>query len=329
MTDSAGAIAETLDYFPFGAIRIDKSAAPAGAAGTVAFSEQRKYIGQEFDPDTGLNYLNARYYNSAIARFTSIDPMFWNFDKGWLTDPQNQNAYSYGRNNPLIYADSNGKRAELVVVPITGVPGAHGYINIIPEQGENLSQYNINGGNGSHYTIGGYPGGVAEGLTSPTFGNLQVIINESGNYNNPDSKFLAKYNLSVPNGMTIGQYDKKLLESATALSHQDLGPYDPLGRPITISANSGNVATQVVINSGGIFPQTQNFYKDSNGRSYFAPGLGTPVNSLQFALSYATTAIDFTQQRISQLSSTISQTSINSVSATVSRISSLIDSLVK
>jgi RHS repeat-associated protein len=68
-TDSAGALAETLDYFPFGKIRIDNR------VGT--FDEQRKYIGQEFDSDTGLNYLNARYYNPSIGRFISEDPVFW------------------------------------------------------------------------------------------------------------------------------------------------------------------------------------------------------------------------------------------------------------
>ena len=66
MTDSTGTIAETMDYFPFGGIRLDNK------VGT--FDEQRKYIGQEYDADTGLNYLNARYYNSAIGRFTSEDP---------------------------------------------------------------------------------------------------------------------------------------------------------------------------------------------------------------------------------------------------------------
>ena len=312
-----------MDYYPFGEIRKDTK--PENSS----FTEQRKYIGQEYDPDTGLNYLNARYYNATLARFIAQDPVSLSTPEKLLQDPQQLNLYSYARNNPLIYSDTDGKRAELVVVPIVGIPGAHGYINIIPEQGENLNQYNLNGGDGSHYTIGGYPGGSTERLTSPTFGNLQVIINESGNYNNSDSKFLAKYNLDVPKGMTVAQYDRKLLESGHGLSQQDLGQYNPFGRPLTISANSGNVATQVVINSGGTFPQTQNFYKDSNGRLYFAPGLGAPVNSLQFALSYTATAIDFTQQRISQLSSTISQMSINSVSATVSKISSLISSLTK
>src|SRR3990167_5128523 len=57
VTDSNGAIIETIDYFPFGSIRLDEK--------TSSFSEQRKYIGQEYDEATGLNYLNARYYDSA------------------------------------------------------------------------------------------------------------------------------------------------------------------------------------------------------------------------------------------------------------------------
>ncbi|MEK7500386.1 MAG: Ser-Thr-rich GPI-anchored membrane family protein, partial [Patescibacteria group bacterium] len=44
MTDSGGVIAETMDYFPFGAIRID--AHPSTSSGPSAFTEQRKYIGQ-------------------------------------------------------------------------------------------------------------------------------------------------------------------------------------------------------------------------------------------------------------------------------------------
>jgi len=321
MTDSTGTIAETMDYFPFGEIRLDTH--PSTSSGSSAFSEQKKYIGQEYDPDTGLNYLNARYYNSTLARFISQDPMSWNFDQAWLSDPQAQNAYSYGRNNPLIYADSDGKRAELIVKMIGNIPGAHGFINIIPVSGEDLSQYNVgNSGNGSHYTIGGYPSMSISG-----FGNLQAQINNFGDLNTPMSKYLATYQLAVPEGMSVAQYDKKLLESGYALSQQNLGPYDPFGRPLTISANSGNVATQVVINSGGIFPQTQNFYKDSNGRSYFAPGLGSSINTLQFALAYTAQTISYAQEKISQMSATISWGVANSISGTISRISSILNKL--
>ena len=73
------------------------------------YAEQRKFIGQEYDAETGLNYLNARYYNANTGRFVSEDPMFWNFDQAWLADPQNQNSYAYARNNPIILSDPSGK----------------------------------------------------------------------------------------------------------------------------------------------------------------------------------------------------------------------------
>lgn len=68
----------------------------------------RIYIGQEFDQDTELNYLNARYYEGTRGQFISQDPMFRSFDEAWLADPQNQNSYSYARNNPINRSDPTG-----------------------------------------------------------------------------------------------------------------------------------------------------------------------------------------------------------------------------
>ncbi|MCX6718448.1 MAG: NlpC/P60 family protein [Candidatus Staskawiczbacteria bacterium] len=127
MTDSAGTIAETLDYFPFGAIRIDTH--PSTGSGSSAFSEQRKYIGQEFDADTGLNYLNARYYNSALARFTSEDPVALAIgdenqikqltgqdQQTLLANPQALNSYSYANDNPINRSDPSGRASSLVSI---------------------------------------------------------------------------------------------------------------------------------------------------------------------------------------------------------------------
>jgi len=59
VTDSTGATEELLDYYPYGTIRLDQQ-----VGGFLTYAEQRKYIGQEYDADTGLNYLNARYYSA-------------------------------------------------------------------------------------------------------------------------------------------------------------------------------------------------------------------------------------------------------------------------
>ena len=95
--DSNNAIVETTDYYPFGAIRFDNQ---------VNYSEKRKYIGQEYDAETTLSYLNARYYNGTIGRFTTEDPVFWG--KQNFSDPQSLNTYSYASNKPITLSDPSG-----------------------------------------------------------------------------------------------------------------------------------------------------------------------------------------------------------------------------
>jgi RHS repeat-associated protein len=110
LTNSSGSTEEVLDYFPYGTIRVDDKAE--------SFEEQRKYIGQEWDGSTGLSYLNARYYNPATAKFLSQDPLFWELPKEYLLDPQQQNSYSYARNNPVIGSDPTGLLN--IIIPGTG-----------------------------------------------------------------------------------------------------------------------------------------------------------------------------------------------------------------
>lgn len=109
--------AETIDYYPFGEIRLDNTIAGQDP-------QQKKFLSQDFDSSTDLNYLNARYYNSNIGRFTTQDPVVLALgDDGLvkqltgksqeeiLQDPQQLNAYSYARNNPITLSDPSGKCA--------------------------------------------------------------------------------------------------------------------------------------------------------------------------------------------------------------------------
>lgn len=67
------------------------------------------YIGQYYDEETALSYLNARYYDAARGQFTSQDPVFWGDPKSQdLTNPQSFNSYSYALNNPIVNKDTNG-----------------------------------------------------------------------------------------------------------------------------------------------------------------------------------------------------------------------------
>ena len=111
VTNSGGTQEELMDYFPFGNVRLDQKAG--------SFGEKKQFAGSEFDADSGLNYMEARYYHSTVGRFVSQDPLF--LDMGTdlakyqkelaeiLGDPQKLNSYSYVENNPLKLIDPTGE----------------------------------------------------------------------------------------------------------------------------------------------------------------------------------------------------------------------------
>ncbi|WP_406010268.1 sugar-binding protein [Streptomyces sp. NBC_00637] len=80
---------------PFGEAR---GTAPA------AWPSTRGFVGGIDDTkDTGLTHLGAREYDPGTGRFLSVDPVMN------LSDPQQMHGYTYGNNNPLVYADPDGK----------------------------------------------------------------------------------------------------------------------------------------------------------------------------------------------------------------------------
>jgi RHS repeat-associated protein len=86
LTDATGNPVEQGAYDSFGN--------SAGSAHT-----RYGYTGRERDPDTGMLYYRARFYDPSIGRFTSEDPV--NFDGGI-------NWYAYVENNPISNTDPFG-----------------------------------------------------------------------------------------------------------------------------------------------------------------------------------------------------------------------------
>ncbi|MFA6454342.1 MAG: RHS repeat-associated core domain-containing protein, partial [Patescibacteria group bacterium] len=115
ITDENGDVVQLLDYYPYGGIRLDEK--------NGLFDEKKKFTGHEYDAETGLNYMNARYQDGNIGQFLSIDPMFFDvgkdkaifkqqYDKDMaalLSNPQELNSYSYVVNNPINKKDLTGK----------------------------------------------------------------------------------------------------------------------------------------------------------------------------------------------------------------------------
>ena len=90
LSNSAGVLANTYTYDSLGNV--------TNFTGTLKNPFQ--YTGREFDQETGLYYNRARYYNSAIGRFISGDPL--GFRGG------NPNLYAYVGNNPINWIDPFG-----------------------------------------------------------------------------------------------------------------------------------------------------------------------------------------------------------------------------
>ena len=121
VTDATGAVVETLDYYPYGASKLDTK------VGTYS-GDFRKYIGQFSDP-TGLSYLNARYYNGSQGQFLSEDPVFLADAKQQnLKDSQSLNSYSYANDDPIVKSYPDGKQVAgaLALGPVFGIEALSG-----------------------------------------------------------------------------------------------------------------------------------------------------------------------------------------------------------
>jgi RHS repeat-associated protein len=123
VTDERGVMIELLDYDPYGTERISwSSSSDSGEA-----DSQKTYIGEYSDDESGLSYLNARYYDPKRGQFLSQDSVYLSLGSGKdkreqiaLLDTQSPNSYGYGRGNPIKYRDSEGDFAFLIPIIVYG-----------------------------------------------------------------------------------------------------------------------------------------------------------------------------------------------------------------
>ena len=90
VTDMAGALVEATGYAAFGE-RLN-----------VGFQTPKGYIGERYDTETGLLYLNARYHDPVFGRFISPD------DLDPVAEGVGTNRYAYAANDPVNASDPNG-----------------------------------------------------------------------------------------------------------------------------------------------------------------------------------------------------------------------------
>lgn len=111
-----------IDYYPYGKILREYVKNEA-----VKFYTTH----HERDEESGLDYRGARYYDSDVCRFLSVDPLA--HERSWVT------PYNYVQNNPILRIDPNGALDSLYTVDVetgeytnVGLDGGNEFDVIIP-----------------------------------------------------------------------------------------------------------------------------------------------------------------------------------------------------
>lgn len=97
LTDERGRIVGKASYTPYGQI-----------AESTGETSRLGYAGQYTDPDTGLIYLRARYYDPATSQFLTRDPLL----------QETQDPYGYAANDPVNLSDPTGLCPMCIIAPI-------------------------------------------------------------------------------------------------------------------------------------------------------------------------------------------------------------------
>jgi RHS repeat-associated protein len=176
VTDSAGTVINETQYKAWGETRYSSGTEQT----TYTYTGQYSYVS-----DFGLQFYNARWYDSSLGRFAQADTIV-------PSGVQGLDRYAYVGNNPVRYTDPTGHRCE----PGDNEPGGYCYGTTIAES---LGQYGIKAGgltkekqkealiaadNFGEYYYQEY--GSQYGFTSSidafkkiTGGNIEIILDDS------------------------------------------------------------------------------------------------------------------------------------------------------
>ncbi len=145
ITDEAGSVTWSGDYYPFGA-----------EYSSVGTADRYRFTQHELDTNTVLVYAKARYYHPAIGRFISTDPV-----GGDQSSSQSWNRYAYVENNPLNMVDPDGQLANWAVGALIGAAiGGGGELIRQAVAGEDINIRNIGAAAAGGLVSGAIAGGT-------------------------------------------------------------------------------------------------------------------------------------------------------------------------
>ena len=262
-----GIVLQTTRYAAFGTVLSESL--------NGAFPTNRlKYTGREEDPDTGIYYYRARYYDPSLGRFISEDPL--GFEAG-------VNFYAYVNNNPINASDPSGLATQITIgyKPVVGDAAFHQVV--ILTDTVTKQQFATRGGPASQ----GFFGSASNSGLSASGGSLSAsngnagsggvgfgqIVAQTGSFN---STFRDTPSAIVKR-QEVGTISTDFADSVTsainfaAVTNKNAIPYWPLG------PNSNSYASTFVESLTGSRPTP----------IVTAPGydLGKPSPSLSYSPS--------------------------------------------
>lgn len=107
--DASGGIQWKKNYYPFGEPGILHPNASGPEAGS-ANNNDLGFAGHIDDGESGLSYMQARYYDPILGRFLSPDPVQFGVDR-----PDMFNRYAYAANDPVNLIDPDGRAPQHVM----------------------------------------------------------------------------------------------------------------------------------------------------------------------------------------------------------------------
>jgi|GEM_PF-6514804 len=100
ITDINGDATQHLQYLPFGEDFVHQQ-------NTAAYYTQYTFSGKERDVETNLSYFGARYYESSLSVWLSVDPMSDKYP--------HESSFAYAGNSPVIFIDPDGREKILAL----------------------------------------------------------------------------------------------------------------------------------------------------------------------------------------------------------------------
>ena len=264
--DDKGTVVSAQDYYAYGQmLRSYNNSTP---------EEKYKFTEKERDTETNYDYFGARYYDSEIGRWLSVDPLADKYP-GW-------SPYNYTLNNPINKFDPNGKyvvsakgkTVSRVTLTRNTWNSITAFINPFYAAGEKMVMSDPSWG----ITTGDIVGMAASGIMKGTFKTVGKLIQNSSTPLSKEINQIFKRTEDLTNSMlsagldvmTSDQVENNLLidkEVFNIAVKTGLGTYSTAGNPgiLTINPTKEHSRERVIEDLGDIEERINNFL---NGRMF-------------------------------------------------------------